>query len=530
MLYACAARSRGLAYALRVYKHACKARTDTMMATQQNALKTERKQPRGKPRSGKDVRTRASPPKPAPAAKLFDDSELSGSECPSPEQQRMSDKPGPLIDWEVSECFQRVGDMRHPLKESMVDLVVDRLSDMQRPLSGSEVEQLSEAFGVKTTEDFCDFVRNRFPADCRFLKFNCPQINGSIKEETSIRTQWRRVELTKTNQAAREEAEKHHAAKVQRWTKDVKRALENTQSQREREKAANDICAGFDMPHNSMLWLTDAELWYTIDIHHDENLQRAQDMLKDTLERGDVSRTTRILVLQALCKSLEAGHSALQAYTFDDKWGGIDLGNPSCDFMQDYKKLHDIYMEIHADPNHPSNRFWQQVKEAKQNMHDRIQLALSCVYELRNAQSTYAERLPVLFRLAKALGFQKNMLRKFADDTEWKNIQINDDASEFKQAYNDFLAQCKKKQERALENFNKAMQRRDEIVQIRRKALLHLARVGSVHTDPPALFACALDDTFETYDPAVPGDFITTILDKLRDVGKSTVGGNFIGK
>ena len=110
MLAVCAAdsraRSRGRVHALRVYKHACKARTHTMMATQQNARKNEGKQPsgkqprdkqpRGKPRAQKDVPSRrsarTSPPKPAPPAELSVGSDFSDSEYRSPRERCKTDK------------------------------------------------------------------------------------------------------------------------------------------------------------------------------------------------------------------------------------------------------------------------------------------------------------------------------------------------------------------------------------------------------------------------------------------------------
>ena len=438
-----------------------------------------------------------SAPDPAPAAELFVDSELSGSECPSPEQ---------LIHSEVSECFRMVGDMQHPLPESMVHVVVDSLSGMQRPLSDSEVEQLSDAFGVKTREGFHKFVSGRFPAGCRFLKFIDSQIKQSRclqtlsdsrkredhsagevaneqskcqaaeataalvssrleeqeREESHLQAslseqssdegrrageKWKRVELIHTDENAMKAAQQHYEQKQSRCTKDFEQAFKNTQTEKFRQDKLTSICAVSGMPPDALGWLAGSRAWYTL------------------------------------------------------------------------------------NPNDFSNSFWQQLEEAEKKMHAEIQKALSCVHLLREQPSTPGERKEVLSMLSDALLYkQKNMLSAFASDTKWGNIKTGGEACEFKLACDKLLAQCKKKQEQAREDFHKAMLRRDEIVQIRLKVLHHLVSAATKYSTPGMLDRLAYTDIFDTYDPAGPNDVFTQILKELRVYGESTVGAFFIGK
>lgn len=410
-----------------------------MMATQQNARKNEGKQPKGK-------LARTSPPKSAPAAELPADSDLSGSECPSPEQQRMSDKAGTVIDLQWSEFFEKVADMPQPLSDSMVDVVVDGLSEMQRQLTASEVEQLSNAFNVKTPEDLREFVSNRFRADCRLLELIGSEITQSSDDGRCIGKKWMRHEQRMPNEKAVKEADEHYKAKLSRWTKDFEQALKNTQTEKMRRNTLTGVCAPFGMPPDSLDWLAASGTWYT------------------------------------------------------------------------------------QNPNDLTNPFWQQLEAAKKTMHAKIQDALCCVIRVREQQSTPGERQKVLLQLSQTIGYQKNMLSAFASDTNWSNIKTGGEVCEFKLAYDNLLAQCEKKQEQAREDFHKAMLRRDEIVQMRLRALSHLASAATKYSSKTALDDLAYTDTFDTYDPDDASDVFTRVLEDLRVYGESTVGSFFIGK
>lgn len=122
------------------------------------------------------------------------------------------------------------------------------------------------------------------------------------------------------------------------------------------------------------------------------------------------------------------------------------------------------------------------------------------------------------------------MLSAFASDTNWSNIKTGGEVCEFKLAYDNLLAQCEKKQEQAREDFHKAMLRRDEIVQMRLRALRHLASAATRYSNPEALDHLAYTDMLDTYDPADPNDVFTRVLEDLRVYGESTVGSFFIGK
>lgn len=183
------------------------------------------------------------------------------------------------------------------------------------------------------------------------------------------------------------------------------------------------------------------------------------------------------------------------------------------------------------DPNDFTNRFWQQLEEAEKKMHAEIQKALSRVHRVREEPSTPGERKEVLSDLSATCGYEKkNMLSAFASDTEWNNIKTGGEACGFKLACDHLLAQCKKKQEQAREDFHKAMLLRDEIVQIRLKALHHLVSAATKYSTPRILKHLAYTDIFDTYDPADPNDVFTQILEELRDYGESTVASFFIGE